>query len=168
MALARRSRKHWIGPRLAILGLAAAAAVAALPARLGAATTERIVTDWQTGLAIDGFDPVAYFTDGEPMAGRPEFELAYAGVVWRFRSDANRAAFSANPEVYAPRYGGYDPPGVARGVARPGNPLLWKVTGERLYLFFDAQSQAEFAADEDAIIAGADGRWPEVERALAP
>ena len=92
---------------------------------------------------------------------RPRYRVgALFGSRWA-RISASRT------EVYAPRYGGYDPSGVARGVARPGNPLLWKVAGERLYLFYDAQAQAEFAADQDAIIAGADEHWPEVERTLA-
>lgn len=165
MALARRSRKRRIGRALGILALALAAA---LPAASGAATTERIVTDWHTGLAIGGFDPVGYFIDAEPVPGRPEFELAYGGAVWRFRNDGNRAAFAAHPDIYAPRYGGYDPIGVVRGVVRPGNPLLWKIIGDRLYLFYDADAQAEFAAETDAVIEGADARWPELLRALTP
>jgi hypothetical protein len=143
------------------------AAIMLASGRLGAATNERIVTDWHTGLAIDGYDPVAYFTDGEPMAGRPEFELHFDGVVWRFRNEGNRAEFSDHPAIYQPRYGGYDPVGVARGVAAPGNPLLWTVSGERLYLFHSPEAQAEFAADAQAIIAGADDHWPEVRHSLA-
>ena len=164
MALTRRSRKLRIGRSLAVLLPLLAAAPAALPA----ATTERIVSDWHTGLAIGGFDPVAYFTDGEPVPGRPEFELAYGGVIWRFRNDGNRAAFSANPEVYAPQYGGYDPIGVTRGVARPGNPLLWNIVSDRLYLSYDAEAQAKFTAETDTTIAGADARWPDVLRTLTP
>ena len=89
---------------------------------IGAATTERIVVDRNSGLAISGFDPVAYFTDAKPLPGKGEYEQAVAGAVWRFRSAGNRAAFKADPDVYMPRFGGYDPVGVARGVAVPGNP----------------------------------------------
>ena len=72
-------------------------------------------------------DPLAYFIDGASLRGSDDFEHAYAGAVWRFRNEGNRAAFIADPQVYMPRYGGYDPVGVARGVAVPGDPRLWLV-----------------------------------------
>ncbi len=87
-----------------------------------AATTERIVSDPGSGLAIGGFDPVAYFTDAAPRLGSSDFELSFAGVVWRFRNEGNRAAFIANPEVYMPRFGGYDPVAVAAAPAPPATP----------------------------------------------
>src|SRR5689334_4948039 len=74
-----------------------------------AATTVHIVVDWHTGLALGGFDPVDYFVDGDAMRGKGGFEHTFAGVVWRFRNEGNRAAFAADPEVYMPRFGGYDP-----------------------------------------------------------
>ena len=63
----------------------------------GAATTERVVVNRHTGLAIDGFDPVAYFVDGAPKHGRAELELRSGGATWRFRNEGNRAAFAARP-----------------------------------------------------------------------
>src|SRR5579885_1986663 len=82
---------------------------------------ERIVVDWHSGLAIDGYDPVAFFTEGKPVAGSADFELRYVNVIWRFSNPGNRAAFAAAPDVYMPQYGGYDPLGVARGLAVAGN-----------------------------------------------
>jgi len=166
MALPRRRRKCTRARNLAVL--AAALVLAADPRPPGAATTERVVTGWHTGLAIDGFDPVAYFTDGKPVAGRPEFELPFAQVVWRFCNEGNRAAFAEAPEVYLPRYGGYDPVAVARGAATPGNPLIWLIADERLYLFHNPQAQAAFLADRRGITEAADARWPEVTRQLVP
>jgi YHS domain-containing protein len=103
------------------------ALVGASPTRLAApvsaATTERIVTDRLTGFAIGGFDPVAYFTDGKPVPGRAEFELSSAGVVWRFANEGNRAAFAANPDVYAPQFGGYDRDRARRIDGRPPGNL---------------------------------------------
>ena len=123
-------------------GLAAAILGAFVGSRaIGAATTELIVIDHHTGLAIGGFDPVAYFTDGAATPGTDEFECILAGAVWRFRNQGNRAAFMADPEVYMPRFGGYDPVAVARGVAVAGNPRLWLIAGERLYLFHTAATQ---------------------------
>jgi hypothetical protein len=85
-----------------------------------AAITERIVVDPRRGLALSGFDPVAYFTDSKPLMGRGELEYAFGGATWRFHNEGNRAAFAEHPEVYMPNYGGYDPVAVARGVAAPG------------------------------------------------
>src|ERR1700690_595456 len=70
---------------------------------------EPLVVNAQTGLAISGFDPVAYFTDSKPEFGRPELEWKQDSAVWRFRNEGNRAAFTDHPEVYTPRFGGYDP-----------------------------------------------------------
>ena len=80
------------------------------------------MVDWHTGLAIGGYDPVAFFTDGKPLLGKADIEFAYGGAIWRFRNVGNRDAFAAHPEIYRPQFGGYDPLGVAHGVAVPGNP----------------------------------------------
>ena len=132
-----------------------------------AATTERVVTNRFTGLAIDGFDPVAYFVDGAPVQGLREFEAWQRGVVWRFHNEGNRASFLAHPEVYGPQFGGYDPVDVARGVTVTGNPLFWVMVDERLYLFgFEANRDA-FAADPQTFLAKAQARWPALEQGLA-
>jgi len=132
------------------------------------AAAERIVVDWHSGLAIAGYDPVAFFTDGKPMAGRAELELRYGGVVWRFTNVGNRAAFAARPDVYMPQYGGYDPLGVARGVAVAGNPFVWLIVDERLFLFYNTARRDSFAADPDRVIGSANRKWPELLRALTP
>jgi len=154
---------------LAGLGLAAALGLA-LPSApsAGVMTTERVVTDPLTGLAIDGIDPVGYFTDASPIPGRPEYELPYAGVIWRFRNQGNQAAFAAHPDIYMPRYGGYDPIAVARSVAVAGNPLLWALAGDHLYLFHTDEARTRFLADPDEAIRRADGAWPAVFDRLLP
>jgi hypothetical protein len=134
---------------------------------LQAATTERIVVDRYTGLAIYGIDPVAYFTNRKPTAGRENLELRHAGAVWRFENEGNRAAFAAHPDVYAPQFGGYDPVGVSLGVARPGTPALWVVSDQRLFLFYTADARATFLANPAEVIAGATARWSAVESELA-
>jgi hypothetical protein len=166
MALQRRPRKFRIGFNPGFLAVLALLCTFA-PAPLGAAVTERVVNDKNTGLAIYGYDPVAYFTDSRPVAGKSDYELSLGDVVWRFRSSGNRAAFSEHPEIYQPRYGGYDPVSIARGVAVPGNPLLWLVVGERLYLFYTEAARNEFAASPDSAISAADGRWQEVRQELS-
>jgi hypothetical protein len=169
MTATRRQRKLRICRPRACLALAAAvAAWLGLAGPIGAATTEQVVVDRNSGLAISGFDPVAYFTDAQALQGKGEFEQVVAGVPWRFRSAGNSAAFKADPDVYMPRFGGYDPVDIARGVAVPGNPRLWVISGERLYLFYSAETKEEFAAHSDRIIAIADSTWPSVSRRLVP
>ena len=96
----------------------------------------RAATDYQavnvtSGLSISGFDPVAYFTEGKALFGRPELELNLDGAVWRFSNEGNRGAFAKHPEVYSPRFGGYDPVAIGRGRSVPGHPLsgLWSGSG---------------------------------------
>src|ERR1700748_3646312 len=100
-----------------------------------ARTPERVVVNRFSGLAIEGFDPVAYFVDRHPVLGLPDFEAAEAGAVWRFHNEGNRASFVAHPDVYGPQFGGYDPTDVARGVTVAGSPLFWLISRQRLYLF---------------------------------
>jgi hypothetical protein len=168
MTAARRRWKSTIGPAALGLGLLLGMPEGFEGAPAGAATTQRVVLDRHTGLALYGFDPVAYFTDGKPMAGRPEFELPFAGAVWRFRNEGNRAAFIDRPDVYMPRFGGHDPLAVARGVAVPGNPQVWLVARQRLYLFQTPETCEAFAADPDKALAAAQAKWPEVVEALVP
>jgi hypothetical protein len=132
-----------------------------------AATTERLVTDRFTGLAIGGFDPVAYFTDAGPFAGRADYEAAEAGAVWRFRNEGNRSVFLAHPEVYSPQFGGYDPLDVARGVASAGDPRFWLIAGQRLFLFGRPESRDAFAADPARFARQAGRRWPQLRETLA-
>ena len=150
------------------LTLAAVGLVSAPGRPIFAATTERIVSDPASGLAIGGFDPVAYFTDAAPRLGNSDFELSFAGVVWRFRNEGNRAAFVANPDVYMPRFGGYDPVAVARGASAPGHAELWVIAGERLYLFYSASARDAFAGDPGSAIDAAERVWPAVLRKLSP
>jgi hypothetical protein len=174
MTSARRQRKTWRGlwrglragwtiwPGLFVVGLLA---VSSAPR---AATTERVITDWHTGLAISGFDPVAFFTDAKPLAGSEEFEFRFAGAVWRFCNVGNRDAFAARPDVYMPQFGGYDPVSAARGIAVAGNPEVWVVTGERLYLFYNRAARETFNDDSDRVLTAAVRKWPDILRTLTP
>jgi hypothetical protein len=131
-----------------------------------AATDERIVVNSHSGLAISGFDPVAYFTDGAAKSGRADMELSLTGTVWRFRNEGNRAAFADHPEVYMPRFGGYDPVAVARGTWVAGHPQFWAVVGSQLYLFYSEPARAAFIANPGRVIEAAERKWPEVARTI--
>jgi YHS domain-containing protein len=132
-----------------------------------AATTERVVVNRYSGLAIEGFDPVAYFTDSRASQGVADFEAAEAGAVWRFRNEGNRASFIAHPEVYAPQFGGYDPIDLGRGVTYAGNPRFWLIAGQRLYLFGREENRDAFAAEPARFLKDATARWPALEQGLA-
>jgi len=132
-----------------------------------AATTERVVVNRFTGVAIEGYDPVAYFVDARAEVGLEDFEASQAGAVWRFRNEGNRASFVAHPEIYGPQFGGYDPIDLARGVTVAGNPNFWLVSGQRLYLFSREESRDAFAADPARVLREANARWPQIELNLA-
>jgi YHS domain-containing protein len=166
MTLARPKRKQFPNWWLALASFALALSGGVQLSR--AATTELIVVDWHTGLAIGGYDPVAFFTDGAPKLGNAAFELRYGGAVWRFCNSGNRDAFASRPDVYTPQYGGYDPLGVAHGVAVAGNPIVWFVAEQRLFLFYDAVRRDKFAADSDPLILAAMRKWPDLLRTLSP
>jgi hypothetical protein len=166
MTAARQQRKRYCARAGALAGLLLALSMG-LSGSLAAAT-ERIVTDWHTGLAIAGYDPVAFYTDGKPVLGNPDFEFAYGGAVWRFCNVGDREAFAARPDVYMPQFGGYDPLGVANGVAVAGNPSLWLITGGHLFLFYDRKRLETFSADSERITGAAERRWPQVLHTLSP
>ena len=128
---------------------------------------EPVVVNADSGLAISGFDPVAYFSRGEAVLGRPELELGLGGAVWRFVNVGNRAAFAEHPEIYAPQFGGYDPVAIGRGASVPGHPLIWAINGERLYLFYDDAARSEFLADPARIVERARQKWPGVAHGIA-
>jgi hypothetical protein len=132
-----------------------------------AATTERVVMNRYTGLAIEGFDPVAYFVDARAEVGLAGYEASDAGAVWRFRNEGNRASFVAHPDIYGPRFGGYDPVDLARGVTVAGNPRFWLVSGQRLYLFGREQNRDAFAADPARSLREANSHWPRLVQGLA-
>jgi hypothetical protein len=120
-----------------------------------------------SGLAIEGFDPVAYFADGLAEIGSEQFEASQAGAVWRFRNEGNRASFVSHPEVYGPRFGGYDPVDVGRGVTYAGNPRIWLIVDRRLFLFGREDSRDAFAANPARFLKDADARWPALEEGLS-
>jgi hypothetical protein len=166
MAAARQARKaafRRAGAAAALLALIVAPAPPIV-----ASTTEQIVVDRNSGLAIHGFDPLAYFTDGAALLGKGEFEYRHAGAVWRFRNPGNLAAFAADPDVYMPRFGGYDPVGVSRRLAAAGDPRIWMIAGKRLYLFQSDENKAVFSVDSERFVAAADEVWPTVLQTLSP
>jgi len=145
--------------RLAKLTLLALALALAAPFTARAA--EPVYESWR-GLAIGGTDPVAYFTDGAPAAGRPEFSLDWKGATWRFASAENLAAFKANPEAYAPQYGGYCAWAVSQGYTASSDPTAWRIVNKKLYLNYNREVQQNWEKDAAGNIVKADKNWPTV------
>jgi hypothetical protein len=128
--------------------------------------SELIVADQRAGLALYGFDAVSYFLLGAAELGSDQFQLKFAGVTWQFRSEANREAFRAQPDVYVPRFGGYDPVALKRGAPVPGHPSLFVIHDGRLYLFQKAEHREMFIATPQMTIEAARANWPNARRSL--
>lgn len=111
------------------------------------------------GLALQGYDPVSYFSSGGPARGNSSFPEKHEGATYWFASAANRDAFKANPEKYAPAYGGFCAMGVALEKKLDVNPLLWRVVDGKLYLNVHKEAQARWLEDFKGNIAQADKVW---------
>lgn len=136
-------------------------------AQTARALDERIVFDPYTGLSIGGYDPVAYFVDGEARPGLADIEEVYGDTYWHFASEANAAAFRASPAAYIPGFGGYSVGAIAEGIARPGSPAIFAIYGNRVYLFSDVAERKTFLANAEGMLAKATARWPDILKLLA-
>ncbi len=169
MTLWRQDWNGGLGRRRSALAVAAAVALACLgpaPAR-AQATTERVITNRVSGYAISGYDPVAYFVDGNATAGLGDYEFVYDRAVWRFHNEGNLNAFRLHPEVYEPMFGGYDPVTVAQGKAVEGRPQLFAVVGSRLVLFSNTENRDTLLKAPRNWLATASQRWPALRHELA-
>lgn len=151
------------GLRRNVLGGAMLALAVALVGSLPAAAGEAINTT-DGDLAIKGYDAVAYFTESKPVKGDPAFETSWQGARWRFADDEHRELFTANPDRYAPRYGGFCAGAMAEGRKAPIDPEAWVIVDDRLYLNYSKDGRDEFAADADANIARAEANWERLGR----
>jgi hypothetical protein len=157
-------RRH--GNRVAAVVALAVCLLGAAPA-LAQATTERVVTNRVSGYAISGFDPVAYFVNHNPVAGRGEYVFVYDRALWRFDNEGNLAAFQRHPEVYEPLFGGYDPVAIAQGKPVEGRPEIWAVVGSRLMLFSNEDNRDMLLKGPRTWLATAAQRWPSLSQELA-
>ncbi len=123
---------------------------------------DAVYTGTFSSLAISGYDPVAYFTQGMPVKGKSALELDYMGATWRFASKANLEAFKDMPEKYAPQYGGYCAWAVSQGYTASTIPEAWKIVDGKLYLNYSKGVQATWEKDIPGNITKADGHWPKV------
>jgi YHS domain-containing protein len=118
------------------------------------------------GVAIEGTDPVAYFTEGKPVEGSSDFEHEWMGATWRFASAADRDRFAADPDKYAPQYGGYCAWAVSQGYTAKIDPAAWTIVDDKLYLNYSKDVQAQWSQDVPGNVAKADANWPKIKADL--
>ncbi len=131
------------------------------------ALADDVTTFVEDGAAIKGVDPVSYFTDGAPVQGSDEFTAVYDDVTWKFSSAKNRDAFKANPEKYAPQYGGWCATGASFGVKIPIQPDKWSIVDGKLYLNAHDGAQNRFLSDTKEVISSANENWPKIKEVPA-
>ena len=158
-AAAGRRRLAWLGMLLLVLATAGLAA----PAAAGGVVNSSFLG----GVAIEGTDPVAYFTEGRPIEGSSDFEHEWMGATWRFVSAENRDQFAADPEKYAPQYGGYCAWAVSQGYTAEIDPAAWTIVDGKLYLNYSKDVQTQWSADIPGNITKGDGNWPKIRADLA-
>lgn len=129
-----------------------------------AAAEPPVYTDLFSDVAVQGYDPVVYFKDGQPGKGSKEFTAQYKGAIFRFVSADNRDVFLGDPEKYAPQYGGYCAWAVSQGYHAKGDARFWKIVDGKLYLNYSASVQRKWEGDIPGFIAKADETWPDLNR----
>jgi YHS domain-containing protein len=114
-------------------------------------------------LALHGFDPVAYFSAGQPAQGDARHVATHNGAAYYFASKANLDAFEADPAKYAPQFGGYCAYGVSVGKKFDGDPRFWRIVDGRLYVNLNAEIAEKFNADTKGALKKAEASWPKIE-----
>lgn len=112
------------------------------------------------GVAIKGYDAVAYFLQGQPVKGSKAFAFAWNDATWHFSSAEHRDLFARDPAAYAPQFGGYCAWAVSQGYTANIDPASWKIVSGKLYLNYDPGVQARWAQDIPGFIAQAEKNWP--------
>lgn len=146
--------------RTALTALTLITLPASLSAPAALAAKDPIYKEWNSNAAIQGYDPVAYFKEGEPVKGSKEFTTEYMGADFRFASQENLDTFLAEPSTYAPQYGGYCAWAAADGKTAKGNAKNWAIVDGKLYLNYNKSIQDKWDADREGFITKADAEWP--------
>jgi YHS domain-containing protein len=148
--------------RKLLVAVALAVGTLTLAAAPAYADQAPVYTGLLSRVAVGGYDPVAYFTDGRPVRGTTEFRITHQGFEYRFASAEHLAAFRANPSRYLPQYGGYCAWAVSQGYTASGDPNHWRIVDGKLYLNYNAEIQTRWEGDIPGHITRANGNWPSV------
>ncbi|MFN8313770.1 MAG: YHS domain-containing (seleno)protein [Cyclobacteriaceae bacterium] len=114
--------------------------------------------------AIDGYDPVAFFKEQKPVQGKKEFATTWSDAVWYFASKENRDAFIADPEKFAPQYGGYCAYGTAAGHKSPTQADTWTIVNNKLYFNYNKDVWVRWNKDQSNLIEKANKIWPTLKK----
>lgn len=125
-----------------------------------------VYSSFLSGVAIRGTDPVAYFTQGRPVGGSSDFEHDWNGVTWRFANAEHRALFAAEPEKYAPQFGGYCSWAVSQGYTASTVPEAWRIVDGKLYLNYSLDVQRRWERDIPGNISAGHRNWPGLKASL--
>jgi YHS domain-containing protein len=134
-------------------------AIAPLPRVSGAEAVPVDPVNKRDGIALKGYDPVAYFTSGRPTEGSAQYSMEWKGGIYRFSSPENLAAFRENPEKYAPQYGGYCAYAMSLDRIADIDPTKWAIIDGRLYLNNGFIAQSLWSFDKPGNIRKADDNW---------
>ena len=111
------------------------------------------------GIAIGGYDPVAYFTQGRAVPGTQDFMLKWQGAIWLFSSAETLEAFEMDPSAFVPQYGGYCAYGVGEGLAASSDPQVFVIHNGRLYLYSSPRTRSAMESDFSDMVTDADRNW---------
>ncbi len=150
-----------IDRRMVVAGAVSAATFIALGSKVYAAKPQ-IYSNSSSNIAINGYDPVAYFTQKMPVEGSSEHSTKWNGAIWHFSSKENKAAFLASPQKYAPQYGGYCAFAVSYGSTATTVPEAWSIVGGKLYLNNSLSVRKRWNKDPKKFIKRANANWPGV------
>lgn len=124
------------------------------------ATAKELLNVDGNGVAIQGYDPVAFFTDSRPVKGNPQFQSEYHGAKYYFASSEHKAAFDREPAKYEPQFGGYCAYGVSQGHKAPIKIEAWQIVNGRLLMQYDLDIKGKFNRDQQGSLKKADENWP--------
>ena len=116
----------------------------------------------KSGVGIKGYDPVAYFTDNQPIKGSAQFQSDSNGVTYHFASARSKAVFDANPGKYEPQFGGFCAWAVSQGYTAPIDPNAFQVVNGRLLLQYSLSVRKQFSQDTEGNLRKADANWPAI------
>jgi YHS domain-containing protein len=150
--------------RLVAMGIAIAlSATALVPANAVVPDSPSAINTDQAGVALHGYDPVAYFTAGRPTLGKARFTAKHEGVTYRFASAANLKRFKANPDAHTPQFGGFCAMGVALDKKLDGDPKVWKIVDGKLYVNVNKDVQTAWLRDVPGNLVTAGAKWQEIK-----
>jgi YHS domain-containing protein len=124
------------------------------------AQTKALLNLEKNGLALQGYDPVAFFTQNKPVKGKPEFKSTHQGATYYFASEENKARFDKEPAKFEPAFGGFCAYGVSRNKLVEIDPEAFQILDGRLLLQYSKGVRSDFNKDPKSNLAKADANWP--------